>query len=251
MTVMWTSPKASAVEETSSSTEVETENESSDNTEASKIPLESTIAVNPDGDMNNDDGINSMMNEAISTGEGADDESEEDNLMQQIKDSGVAGVISYAAWELAFWTISVPVCVFGYKEVTGHWPDFNDKEDLSKLGAEAFAFVNFARFAVPLRIGLALGTTPWIQENIVDIFLSDEESKDDSEEITVKESKEGNAPEEEIVLDGTVNVQSTEEGNDADKITSGGSRFRIRARLRNLMNRVLRRSNESQGEGKE
>ena len=49
-------------------------------------------------------------------------------------------------------------------------PDFNDSDDLAKLGAEAFAFVNVARFAVPLRIGLALGTTPWVQENIVDKF---------------------------------------------------------------------------------
>ena len=57
-----------------------------------------------------------------------------------------------------------------------HWPDFQDKDDLSKLGAEAFAFVNFARFAVTLRIGLALGTTPWVQENIVDVFLSDKKS---------------------------------------------------------------------------
>jgi len=41
---------------------------------------------------------------------------------------------------------------------------------MQKLGAEAFAFVNFARFAVPLRIGLALSTTPWIQKNILDRF---------------------------------------------------------------------------------
>ena len=61
-----------------------------------------------------------------------------------------------------------------------HWPDFQDKDDLSKLGAEAFAFVNFARFAVPLRIGLALGTTPWVQENIVDKFLSDKEKEKDT-----------------------------------------------------------------------
>ena len=39
-------------------------------------------------------------------------------------------------------------------------PDYGNQEDLSKLGAEAFAFVNVARFAVPLRISLALGTTP-------------------------------------------------------------------------------------------
>jgi len=47
---------------------------------------------------------------------------------------------------------------------------------LEKLGAEAFAFVNFARFAVPLRIGLALSTTPWIQKNIVDRFKKDDEA---------------------------------------------------------------------------
>lgn len=73
------------------------------------------------------------------------------------------------------------MCIFGYREVTGHWSDFQNQEDLSKLGAEAFAFVNFARFAVPLRIGLALSMTPWIQENIVDRFLKkDKETNGES-----------------------------------------------------------------------
>ena len=40
----------------------------------------------------------------------------------------------------------------------------------------AFAFVNFARFAVPLRIGLALSTTPWIDENIVKKFIKKDEN---------------------------------------------------------------------------
>merc|ERR1712037_1097385 len=97
--------------------------------------------------------------------------------MAQVKEAGLAGVISYALWELGFWTLSVPVCVFGYYSVTGHWPDMSNAEDQGKLGAEAFAFVNFARFAVPLRIGLALGTTPWVQDNIIDRFLK----KDDDE----------------------------------------------------------------------
>lgn len=101
--------------------------------------------------------------------------SETEKLLKQVKEAGTAGVVSYALWELAFWTISVPVCVFGYREVTGHWPDFSDQEDLQKLGAEAFAFVNFARFAVPLRIGLALSTVPWIQENVIDKFFKKEE----------------------------------------------------------------------------
>ena len=62
----------------------------------------------------------------------------------------------------------------GYQQVTGHWPDFSNSEDMQKVGAEAFAFVNFARLAVPLRIGLALGTTPWIDENIVQKFMKKE-----------------------------------------------------------------------------
>ena len=62
-----------------------------------------------------------------------------------------------------------------------HWPDFSNQDDLAQVGAEAFAFVNFARFAVPLRIGLALGSTGWVQENIVDRFMKNK--KDNNEEI--------------------------------------------------------------------
>lgn len=104
-----------------------------------------------------------------------EEESETQKLMKQVKEAGTAGVISYALWELGFWALSVPVCLVGYYQVTGHWPDLSDAEDQKKLGAEAFAFVNFARFAVPLRIGLALGTTPWIQKNLVDKFMKKDE----------------------------------------------------------------------------
>jgi hypothetical protein len=45
--------------------------------------------------------------------------SETQQLMKQVKEAGLAGVISYALWELGFWTVSVPVCIFGYREVTG------------------------------------------------------------------------------------------------------------------------------------
>jgi hypothetical protein len=45
--------------------------------------------------------------------------SETQKLMKQVKESGTAGVMSYALWELAFWFFSVPVCIFGYREVTG------------------------------------------------------------------------------------------------------------------------------------
>jgi len=130
--------------------------------------------------------------------------SETQQLMQKVKDAGLAGVISYAVWELGFWTLSVPVCVVGYREVTGHWPDLSNQDDLSKLGAEAFAFVNFARFAVPLRIGLALGTTPWIQENIVDRFVK----KEAEENICTPEEIAAIAAVEGKEVDGTLNGEA-------------------------------------------
>lgn len=106
--------------------------------------------------------------------------SETQKLLQKVKQAGTAGAISYALWELGFWGISIPVCIFGYREVTGHWPDLTNSEDLQKVGAEAFAFVNFARLAVPLRIGLALSTTGWIDENVVQKFMK--KDKGDSSE---------------------------------------------------------------------
>lgn len=89
------------------------------------------------------------------------------NPIEKIKEAGTAGAISYALWEAAFWGVSIPVCLVSYREVTGHWPDLTSEEDMKKVGAEAFAFVNFARFAVPLRIGLALSTVPWVEQNIL------------------------------------------------------------------------------------
>lgn len=112
-----------------------------------------------------------------------EDMTETQKMLAQVKEAGLAGVISYALWELGFWAISVPVCIVGYYEVTGHWPDLSNSEDQGKLGAEAFAFVNFARFAVPLRIGLALGTTPWIDKNIVRRFLKKDEEVENQDGI--------------------------------------------------------------------
>lgn len=97
-------------------------------------------------------------------------------LMEKVKGAGKAGIISYIFWELVFWGFSVPAALFGFRELTGGWPDLSNQEDLGKLGAEAFAFVNFARFAVPLRFGLALGTTPWFQTNVVDKFELDKDA---------------------------------------------------------------------------
>ena len=47
----------------------------------------------------------------------AQDEEKKGGTMEQIKEAGVAGIISYIFWEWAFWGVSVPVCIFGYREV--------------------------------------------------------------------------------------------------------------------------------------
>jgi hypothetical protein len=124
------------------------------------------------------DKLRGRVSPTASTAATEDGEEQEDSksMMQKVKDAGTAGIISYVFWEWIFWGISVPVSLAGFQAATGHWPDFSDSEDMAKLGAEAFAFVNVARFAIPLRIGLALGTTPWVQANIVDKF----QKKDDA-----------------------------------------------------------------------
>jgi hypothetical protein len=103
--------------------------------------------------------------------------------MKPIKEAGVAGALSLFLWEAAFWILSVPVCSVLYYQATGSWPDWSNKEDIAKVTAEAFAFANIARFALPLRVGLAISTTPWVQENIVDRFglLKDQKEDQDTE----------------------------------------------------------------------
>ena len=132
------------------------------------------------------------------------------------------------------------------------------------MGAEAFAFVNFARFAVPLRIGLALGTIPWIQENIVDVFLVDSSDNDNDMECE-EEKKDAKVEERDPSVTATTMatamttadadessvVQSTKDDEEEEEDIKPNGRFRIRVRLGNLINRALRRNNQSQQQEKE
>ena len=102
-----------------------------------------------------------------------EEKEDKDNLMQQVKDAGPAGILSYIIWEWVFWIGAAGIAAFGFYTVQGHLPDLTSDADKGAVAAEAFAIVNVARFAVPLRIGLALGTTPWVKENIVDKFSKD------------------------------------------------------------------------------
>lgn len=67
--------------------------------------------------------------------------------------------------QAAFWGASLPVCLVAYGLLSGHWPDLSDQEDVATFGAEAFAYVNLARLAAPLRVGSALALVPWVQAN--------------------------------------------------------------------------------------
>jgi hypothetical protein len=99
-----------------------------------------------------------------------DVKTEAKNLMQKIKDSGIAGIVSFGMVQLTFWALSFPLVVIAFYQVTGHLPDFSDQKDLEKLGVEAFTYLNIARLAAPFRIGLSLSLVPWIQSNFVDRF---------------------------------------------------------------------------------
>lgn len=117
------------------------------------------------------------------------EESEDDdskNLLQKVKDAGTAGAISYALWEATFWGVSFIVGLFSYYKLTGHWPDLTNADDTKKISLNAFLFVNVARLAVPLRIGLALATVPWVEANILSRFGN----KEQDEENTISESEQ-------------------------------------------------------------
>mmetsp|Transcript_19757 Transcript_19757/g.54398 ORF Transcript_19757/g.54398 Transcript_19757/m.54398 type:complete len:203 (-) Transcript_19757:165-773(-) len=101
---------------------------------------------------------------------------EEEDPMNKIKSFGAAGVISYAGWEFAFWTIGGAIGISAFMAAQGHMPDFSNQTDMSAVGGEAFIFINGARFLVPLRLGLALSTAPWIRDNVLNkIFPPDPE----------------------------------------------------------------------------
>lgn len=89
-------------------------------------------------------------------------------VFQQIKEMGPAGIISYGIVQIVFQSLSFCVCAVIFYQSTGHWPDFSDPEDAAKFGGGAIAFVNIARLAAPFRLMLALGGASWIKKNVLE-----------------------------------------------------------------------------------
>jgi len=96
---------------------------------------------------------------------------EDENPMNKVKELGTAGLVTFTFWELAFWILGGAGAAAAYYYAKGHTPDFSNQEELAEVGGEAFVFINAARALVPLRIGLVVGTTPWVDENIMKKFF--------------------------------------------------------------------------------
>jgi ribose 5-phosphate isomerase A len=82
--------------------------------------------------------------------------------MAGLKRFGVAGTLSYVATEVAFWAIALPGAAFAYHASTGEWLSW--ETDRAQLAALAATFVTGVRFAVPLRMGVALACVPLVQK---------------------------------------------------------------------------------------
>ena len=129
----------------------------------------------------------------------------EDSVLGKGSQYGAAGVLSYIAWEWAFWIGSFGIAALLFNLYEGHYPDLrftasldfskplnhidllNTKSgmvsvdlpafplqftatngpDFTNIAASAFVIVNLARLVLPLRLALALATAPFFQEKVV------------------------------------------------------------------------------------
>ena len=89
----------------------------------------------------------------------------------KIKNSGKAGLISYALTEGIFWLISIPIAFSFVTITTGTIPDVKTQEGITILGGYSVAFLTLARTIVPIRIAFALAITPWVDNNIISKFF--------------------------------------------------------------------------------
>lgn len=122
-----------------------------------------------------------------------DTDQEEGNLLLRIKRLGPAGLAAYGVTEGGFWIVSIPIVALSYHYATGEWPNLQNQEDLAKVFGTSFAFLNVARLAVPLRIGLAIALAPWVDANIIRPFFPEQweawrlQCKDDPERCELPE----------------------------------------------------------------
>jgi hypothetical protein len=96
--------------------------------------------------------------------------------MDRIKSAGVSGIIAYVATELGFWAV-YPALILLYNS-GAHAADVGstaeviaDPNAAAKFVGFSAAFITVARFAVPLRVGMAFALIPFVEKNITKRFL--------------------------------------------------------------------------------
>ena len=91
-------------------------------------------------------------------------------FMQQIKEMGPAGLISFTLWGGSIRNIYLVVSVLLFQQATGAWPNFRSAADWAKITAEWWVIINIMRPFEPVRFALAMSTAPWVDKHIVKRF---------------------------------------------------------------------------------
>lgn len=86
--------------------------------------------------------------------------------MDNVKQYGAAGTVSYVLVELAFWAVALPVAVGWYRVAEGSWLDLGDPGDKARLLGAGTVFINGVRLLVPLRLTAALALAPWVSRGM-------------------------------------------------------------------------------------
>lgn len=82
---------------------------------------------------------------------------------------GNAFVLSLALVAVVYWSVTLPIFAYSYKEATGAWPAITDLFDGNAGGNAAGAVAGIASVALllkPVRFIVALLITPWTIENV-------------------------------------------------------------------------------------
>ena len=94
----------------------------------------------------------------------------------QIKKYGVAGIVSWTLWKLSFNLVSLLITGFTYFKTTGNLPNIMSLKDLAAVSSGSLAFNIATSFlVVPLRMGLAIKTAKWVDQNILSKFRKDDQ----------------------------------------------------------------------------
>ena len=109
---------------------------------------------------------------ASEDGEQPDEQPQAEQMLQQVKDAGIAGVVSYFLVECTFFAIAMPVGYFGWHQTTGEWLDpsvlLRSGDDEAKIALVALivGYIFALKTLLPVRLGGTLLLTPYTRRVI-------------------------------------------------------------------------------------